>query len=110
METNSKSKFKFVQVAGDEDRYVVATEGAQYVFRVRQFASHEDMRKALEEQNPDDRPNILALPEHNAWLELLGNMQHIPLERLDLDDVYRDIQEAKLEAAEWLLENGLLTI
>lgn len=45
------------------------------------------------------------VPGHLAFLTLEGNMQHVPMERLNPDAVYNDIQEVKAEAAAWVVEN-----
>lgn len=51
-----------------------------------------------------DRLNACHIPGQYAFLMTAGNMQHMPLHRLDPDDVYRDIQEVKEEAARWVAE------
>ena len=105
-ELQKRFKFVFVQFAeGDNksDELIMATQGAQYIFRVRRFDCAEELSHALATTPKDERQNLVVLTEYNAWLELLGNMQHVPMERLSADDVYNDIQEVKREAAEWLV-------
>ena len=103
-ELQKEFKFVFIQFANGNDKsdqMIMATQGAQYIFRVRRFDCAEELRHALATTDKDERQNLMVLPEHHAWLELLGNMQHVPMERLNPDDVYKDIQEVKQEAAEW---------
>lgn len=88
---------------------LMATQGAQYVFYPHVFNTADAMIKALDALGPDDRQNAVVcdglVKGHYCYLTLVGNMQHIPMERLNPDDVYKDIQEVKQEAAEWLVKN-----
>lgn len=82
------------------------TVGAQYIFKVHKFDSQVALEAALLNQfDPADRLNVQRVPGHLAFLTLEGNMQHMPMERLNPDDVYKDIQEVKAEAAAWVAEN-----
>lgn len=85
---------------------VMQTVGAQYIFRVHKFDSLAALEAALLNQfDPADRQNVLRIPGHLAFLTFEGNMQHVPMERLNPSDVYKDIQEVKAEAAAWVAEN-----
>lgn len=85
---------------------VMQTVGAQYIFKVHKFDSQFALEAALLNQfDPADRLNVQRVPGHLAFLTLEGNMQHVPMERLNPDDVYKDIQEVKTEAAAWVAEN-----
>lgn len=87
----------------------MATQGAQYIFRVHKFDTMEAMNESLMQMDPADRPNAVQVPGCAAYMMLAGNMQHIPLDRLNIDDVYRDVQEVKQEAAEWVSKTGLVS-
>lgn len=103
-ELQKRFKFVFVRFAEGEnksDELIMATQGAQYIFRVRRYNDADALHHALIATDKDERQNLVVLTDYNAWLELLGNMQHVPMERLDADDVYNDIQDVKREAAEW---------
>lgn len=103
-EIQKQFRFVFVRFAegkNSSDELIMATQGAQYIFRVRSFFDQKELRHALAVHDKDDRQNLVVLPEHNAWIELLGNMQHVPMERVNPEDVYRDVQDVKREAAEW---------
>lgn len=84
---------------------VMQTTGAQYIFQLHHFRSDISMQCAIDRLDPADRLNACHVPGQYAFLMTAGNMQHIPLHRLDPDDVYRDIQEVKEEAARWVAEN-----
>ena len=48
-----------------------------------------------------DRQNVQRVSGHLAFLTLEGNIQNVPKERLNPDDVYNDILEVKAVAAAW---------
>ena len=83
---------------------VMQTTGAQYIFQLHHFRSDISMQCAIDRLDPADRLNACHVPGQYAFLMTAGNMQHMPLHRLDPDDVYRDIQEVKEEASRWVAQ------
>lgn len=62
------------------------------------------MISSLQQQFPFYLISFAQKAQSSAFLIIEGNMQHVPMERLNPDDVYNDIQEVKAEAAAWVAE------
>lgn len=112
-ETQRQHPFCLVQFASDaalayRPVLLMQTTGAQYIFQLHHFRSDISMQAAIDRLDPADRLNACHVPGQWAFLMTAGNMQQIPMQRLNPDDVYRDIQECKEDCARWVEENWAL--
>ncbi len=98
---NEKMPFLLCEMAGVKGKFILQTEGNQYVFQLLFFESE----RQLKEYREVDKAPYTKVKGYLIGLRLSCALQQVEVGQSNYKDVLAEVAEARRKAGDWYLEN-----